>query len=147
MSHLKAFTVSMLCFALLAAGAAAAADRPYTQGSVWTVTFVRVKAGMGTQYLGDLANTWRLAMDEARKQQLIVSYKILAGNPSSRDDWTMMLLVEQKNWAAFDGADDKFDAILEKLIGPDKKQVELMVKRSDVREIVGTRNLQEIIFK
>jgi hypothetical protein len=59
----------------------------------------------------------------------------------------MMLLVEQKNWAAFDGADDKFDAILEKLIGPDKKQVELMVKRSDVREIVGTRNLQEIIFK
>lgn len=147
MSHLKAFTVSMLCFAFLAAGAAAAADRPYTQGSVWTVTFVRVKAGMGTQYLGDLANTWKLAMDEARKQQLIVSYKILAGNPSSRDDWTMMLLVEQKNWAAFDGADDKFDAILEKLIGPDKKQVELMVKRSDVREIVGTRNLQEIIFK
>lgn len=147
MSHLKAFTVSMLCFAFLAAGVAAAADRPYTQGSVWTVTFVRVKAGMGTQYLGDLANTWRLAMDEARKQQLIVSYKILAGNPSSRDDWTMMLLVEQKNWAAFDGADDKFDAILEKLIGPDKKQVELMVKRSDVREIVGTRNLQEIIFK
>jgi hypothetical protein len=147
MSHLKALTVSMLCFAFLAAGAAAAVDRPYTQGSVWTVTFVRVKAGMGTQYLGDLANTWKLAMDEARKQQLIVSYKILAGNPSSLDDWTMMLLVEQKNWAAFDGADDKFDAILEKLIGPDKKQVELMVKRSDVREIVGTRNLQEIIFK
>jgi len=46
-----------------------------------------------------------------------------------------------------DGADDKFDAIVEKLVGPEKEQVEMMVKRSDVREILGTRNLQEIIFK
>jgi hypothetical protein len=58
-----------------------------------------------------------------------------------------MLLVESKNWAAFDGADDEFDAIVEKLVGSEKKQVEMMVKRSDVREILDTRNLQEIIFK
>ncbi|HEY2967614.1 MAG TPA: hypothetical protein VGK75_04525 [Casimicrobiaceae bacterium] len=58
-----------------------------------------------------------------------------------------MLLVESKNWAAFDGADDEFDAIVEKLVGSEKKQVKMMVKRSDVREILDTRNLQEIIFK
>ena len=74
-----------------------------------------------------------------------MSYKILGGNPGSQNDWDLMLLVESKNWAAFDGADDKFDALLEKMIGPETKQTEMMVKRSDVREIVGTRNLQEII--
>ncbi|MDQ2964035.1 MAG: hypothetical protein M3R31_12915 [Pseudomonadota bacterium] len=108
---------------------------------------MRVKPGMSSQYLGDLASTWKQVMDEARKQQLIISCKILGGNPGNREDWDLMLLVESKNWAAFDGSDDKFDAIVEKLVGPEKKQVEIMVKRSDVREILGTRNVQEIIFK
>ena len=145
MSYLKTFLVSLLCVASFAAGAAWAADRPYTQGSVWTVTFVRVKPGMSSQYLGDLHS--KQVMDEARKQQLIASYKILGGNPGNREDWDLMLLVESKNWAAFDGADGKFDAIVEKLVGPEEKQVEMMVKLSDVRETLGTRNLQEIIFK
>jgi len=147
MNHLRIFFVWMLCGAWLVAGACLAADRPYSEGSVWTVTFVRVKPGMSQTYLRDLASTWKQVMDEARKQQLIVSYKILGGNPGNRDDWDLMLLVESKNWAAFDGADDKFDAIVEKMVGPEKKQVEMMVKRSDVREILGTRNLQELVFK
>jgi len=96
MSYLKTFAVSLLCVACLASGAAWAADRPYTQGSVWTVTFVRVKPGLNSQYLGDLASTWKRVMDEARKQQLIVSYKILGGNPGNREDWDLMLLVESK---------------------------------------------------
>ena len=50
---------------------------------------------------------------EARKQHLILSYKVLGGNPASRDDWNLMLLIESNNWAAFDGADAKFDAIVE----------------------------------
>jgi hypothetical protein len=141
------YAACVLCATCLVARAAWAADRPYTQGPVWTVTFVKVKPGMGAQYLGDLAQNWKQVMDEARKQQMIVSYKILGGNAGNRDDWDLMLLVELKNWAAFDGADDKFNAIVEKLIGPDKKQVEMTVKRSEVREIVGTRNLQEIVFK
>ena len=153
MNPFKSFAVSMLyaacvlCATCFLGGAAWAADRPYTQGSVWTVTFVKVKPGMGTQYLGDLAQNWKQVMDEAHRQQLIVSYKILGGNAGNRDEWDLMLLVEQKNWAAFDGADDKFNAIVEKLVGPDQKQTEMMVKRSEVREILGTRNLQEIIFK
>jgi hypothetical protein len=147
MNHLRTVLVWMLCSAWLVAGACWAADRPYTDGSVWTVTFVRVKPGMSQMYLRDLASTWKQVMDEARKQQLIVSYKILGGNPGNRDDWDLMLLVESKNWAAFDGADDKFDSIVEKMVGPEKKQVEMMVKRSDVREILGTRNLREIVFK
>jgi hypothetical protein len=114
---------------------------------VWTATFVRDKPGMGNTYLRDLASSWKQVMDEARKQQLIVSYKILGGDPGNRNDWNLILLVESKNWAAFDGADDKFDALVEKLVGSETKQTEMMVKRSDVREILGSRNLQEIILR
>ncbi len=139
--------VTALCCAALAATAATAADRPYTQGSVWTVTMVRVKYGMDTTYLADLAANWRRVMDAAKKQNLVVSYKILDGNAASRDDWNMLLLVESRNWAAFDGADDKFDALVESMIGPEKAQMEQLVKRSDMREIVGVRNFQEVNFK
>jgi len=123
------------------------ADRAYVPGSIWTITMVRVKPGMDSTYLTDLAENWRRVMDEARKQQLILSYKVLDGSAGNRDEWNLLLLVESRNWAAFDGADDKFSAIAEQMIGPEKKQLETMIKRSDVREIVGTRNLQEFVFK
>jgi len=147
MNHVKALAISMLCAAAFGTSLGFAADKPYAQGSVWTVTFVKVKPGMDAVYLRDLAANWKRVMDEARKQQLIVSYKILDGNPPGRDDWNMMLLVETKNWAAFDGADDKFEAIAEKLVGPEKTQLESLMKRGEVREIVGVRNFQEMTFK
>ena len=56
-------------------------------------------------------------------------------------------LVTFATTAAFDGAGDKFDAIAENLVGPEKAQMESLIKRSDVREIVGVRNFQEINFK
>ena len=34
-----------------------------------------------------------------------------------------------------------------KMVGPEKKQMEMMIKRSDIREIVGNKNLQELHFK
>ena len=146
MSYLKTLSVAV-CTAAMMASTAFAADRPFSLGSVWTVTLVRVKPGMDVTYLRDLATNWKRVMDEARDQQLIISYKILDGNLPGKDEWNMMLLVEQKNWGAFDGADGKFDAIAEKMVGPEKAQMESMIKRSDMREIVGVRNFQEINFK
>ena len=147
MKNFKAFAIAALCSVLLIAAASWAADRPYTMGSVWTLTLVRVKAGMDQEYLTDLAGSWKKAMDEAKKQDLVLSYRILDGNSANKDDWNLIILVEQKAWAGFDTPPEKFDAIFEKVIGPQKQQVEMLIKRSDVREIVGTKNLQEIIFK
>ena len=146
MSYLKTLSVAV-CTAAMMASTAFAADRPFSLGSVWTVTLVRVKPGMDVTYLRDLATNWKRVMDEARDQQLIISYKILDGNLPGKDEWNMMLLVEQRNWGAFDGADGKFDAIAEKMVGPEKAQMESMIKRSDMREIVGVRNFQEVNFK
>ena len=111
MSYLKTLSVAV-CTAAMMASTAFAADRPFSLGSVWTVTLVRVKPGMDVTYLRDLATNWKRVMDEARDQQLIISYKILDGNLPGKDEWNMMLLVEQKNWGAFDGADGKFDAVM-----------------------------------
>ena len=147
MTNFKVLAIAALCAVGFTTAAAWAADRPYTMGSVWTLTLVRVKAGMDQQYLTELAGSWKKAMDEAKKQDLVVSYRILDGASANKDDWNLIILVEQKAWAALDTPPEKFDAIMEKVIGAEKQQMEMLIKRGDVREIVGTKTLQEIVFK
>lgn len=86
-------------------------------------------------------------MDEAKKQGPIISKEMLSGPLFGRDDWDLMLMVEYKNWAAFDALSDKFDALALKIVGSEEKQVQMMVKRTEVREILGDNTLQELTFK
>jgi hypothetical protein len=137
----------VLALFLLSAQPGIAQDKPYREGTVWGVTFIKVKPGMFDVYMRDLASQRKKLMDEARKQGLVVSEKMLTGTAAGRDDWDLMLMVEYKNWAAFDGLSDKFDALALKVIGSEEKQIQAMVKRTEVREIVGGKTMQEITFK
>ena len=132
---------------MLFAQATLAQDKPYKQGSVWSVTFIKVKPGMFDVYLRDLAANRKALMEQARKDGLILSEKMLAGDSRGHDDFDLMLMVEYKNWAAFDGLDDKFRAIAQKVVGSEDKQTQMMVKRTEVREILGNKNMQEISYK
>ena len=59
--------IASLCFAQ--------SDAPYTEGPVWNITMVKVKPGMGDEYLKSLAKTLKLSLEEGKKQNLIVEYK------------------------------------------------------------------------
>ena len=59
----------------------AQSDAPYTEGPVWTVTMVKTKTGMTDEYLKELAKTLKGTLEEAKKQNLVLDYKILLGNP------------------------------------------------------------------
>lgn len=133
--------------ALMTALPALAQDKPYKDGTVWSVSFIKVKPGMFDTYVRDLAASRKKLMEEAKKQGLIVSEKMLGGQSMGQGDWNLMLMVEYKNWAAFDGLDDKFDALTLKTIGNEEKQVQMMIKRTEVREIVGQKTFQEFSFK
>jgi hypothetical protein len=139
----------LMAAALLLAAAlpAQAQDKPYKDGTVWSVSFIKVKPGMFDVYMRDLAVARKKLMEEAKKQGLIVSERMLAGNSMGNGDWDLMLMVEYKNWAAFDGLSDKFDALALKVVGTEEKQVQMMTKRVEVREIVGEKVFQEITFK
>jgi hypothetical protein len=132
---------------LFAAQPALAQDKPYKEGTVWGVSFIKVKPGMFDVYMRDLASQRKKLMEEAKKQGLIVSERMLVGSAASRDDWDLMLMVEYKNWAAFDGLSEKFDALALRIVGSEEKQLQTMVKRTEVREIIGEKTLQEITFK
>ncbi|HEX2010328.1 MAG TPA: hypothetical protein VJN44_05250 [Roseateles sp.] len=131
----------------LLANPAQAQDKPYKEGTVWSVSFIKVKPGMFDVYMRDLAVQRKKLMDEAKKLGMIVSEKMLSGTSMGQGDWDLMLMVEYKNWAAFDGLNDKFDALALKVVGSEEAQLKTMIKRTEVREIIGDKVFQELSFR
>ncbi len=122
-------------------------DAPYTEGSVWQITMVKTKYGMTDDYLKGLAKTFKGTLDEAKKQGLILDYKILIGDAASPEDFDILLMVESKNMAAFDNAREKFDPISKKIEGTVDQQRATAVKRLDIRQIMGNKLMREITLK
>ena len=132
---------------MLAAQTGFGQEKPYKEGSVWTVTFVKVKPGLMDNYLRDLGANRKKLMEQAKKDGLILSERILSGDATGREDYDLILMVEFKNWGAFDGLSDKFRALAEKMVGSEDKQTQMMIKRTEVREILGTKTMQEIYLR
>src|SRR5438874_11850971 len=125
----------------------AQSDAPYTEGPVWNITMVKAKPGMGDEYLKGLAKTFKGSLEEAKKQNLIMDYKILLGDSATPQDFDILLMVESKNMAALDGFREKNDPIARKIQGTPDQQLATQVKRLEIREIMGSKNMREITLK
>lgn len=120
---------------------------PYTEGTVWEITMVRTKAGMGDDYLKNLAKAYKSTSDEAKKQGIIMDYKILLGDAANADDFDILLMVQYKNMAALDGLREKTDPIATKLIGGEEQLREGSIKRMEIRDILGSKTMREVTLK
>jgi len=125
----------------------AQSDAPYTEGPVWTISMIKTKAGMSDEYLKELAKTLKASLEEQKKQNLVVDYKILLGNAATPQDFNILIMVESKNMAAQDNAREKLDPIARKIVGTTDEQQAIQVKRLDIREIIGTKLMREITLK
>jgi len=144
---MKTITKIMLFAVLLTAATTTfAQDRGYKHGSVWSIGFIKTGANMSQDYIKSLKTTWKAVSDEAVKQGLILSYKILEGAAANPDDWNIMLMQEYKNMAAMDGNEDKWDALEKKVVGNEDAQKKLNETRVNMRTIYGGKLLREIIY-
>src|SRR5213596_3527094 len=123
----------------IASLSSAQSDAPYTEGPVWNITMVKAKSGMTDEYLKGLAKTLKGTLEEAKKQNLVLDYKILLGSAATPQDFDILIMVESKNMAALDNAREKFDPIARKIVGTTDQQQAIQVKRLDIREIMGTK--------
>jgi hypothetical protein len=136
----------LLVVLLSAAITTFAQDRGYKHGSVWSVGFIKTGANMSEDYIKSLKTTWKAVSDEALKQGLILSYKILDGTAANPDDWNIMLMQEFKNMASLDGNEDKWDALEKKVVGNDDAMKKLNETRVNMRTIYGGKLLREVIY-
>lgn len=121
--------------------------RPYHDGSVWNIQFIRIKPGMDAAYLGYLAGTWKKEQDAEKQAGLILSYKVIATEGHSPADFNLMLMVEAKDLASLDANREKAQAVLEKVVGDDQVQMQGYKERAEIREIIGNRLAREVVLE
>ena len=123
------------------------AQVPYTKGHVFTISMIKILPGQGDDYITNLKTNLKLVNDEAMKEGLLISYRMFMGAGSSPGDFNFMILDEYADANNAMGNDDKWDAIRQKLVGDNTAAQALMATRTKQREILGTKDMQEIFFK
>ena len=124
-----------------------AQEKTYKDGSVWALSFIKVNYGQERDYLNSLKNTWKAVQDEAIIQGLVLSYKILDGASTTPDDYNLILMIEYKDFAAFDTDDAKWEAIQTKVVGNEDSQKKLMQSRVTMRSMYGSKLMREVVYK
>jgi hypothetical protein len=145
----KRILISLLVASLLVIGISvfAQVSRPYKSGSVWDIAFIRVKPGMDTAYLNYLATDWKRNQEAAKREGLILSYKVLVTEAHGGTDWNLILMTEFKDLATMEANEAKADALAQKVIGDDQKQMQGYRERLEIREVMGSRLAREIILE
>jgi hypothetical protein len=146
---LKRTFVGSLVFLVLIVGLSvfAQVNRPYRNGSVWSIAFIRMKPGMETAYLNYLAGPWKANQEAAKKEGLILSYKVIGAEGHTPADWNLMLMTEYKDLATMEANEDKGDALAQKMVGNDEKQMQGYKERLEIREVMGDRLAREIVLE
>ena len=140
-------TLLIIVLTLAMSARSFAQEKTYTNGSVWSLSFVKTNTGMGVAYINSLKSTWKAVEDEAVKQGLILSYKILEGTATTPEDYNMILMIEYKNLAAMEGQDAKWEALQAKVVGDQDAQAKLRDVRSSQRTMYGQKMMREVVFK
>lgn len=145
----KRTLIGSLVLAVLIAGVSvfAQVNRPYRNGTVWDIAYIRMKPGMETAYLNYLAGPWKANQEAAKKEGLILSYRVIGVEGHGPNEWNLMLMTEYKDLATMEGNEDKGDALAQKMIGNDEKQMQGYKDRSEIREVMGNRLGREIVLE
>jgi hypothetical protein len=137
----------LVAFLLLLAPAVLAQEH-YTEGPVWRVSLIRVKPTQMDAYLTSLRQSSKPLLEEQKKQGIIMDYKLfLKETKNNPEDWDVCLAIEYKNHAAMDGLAAKGEATRDKILGGKNQAQQLTEKRAEIRELVSSELLQEIILK
>lgn len=141
----KSLAATALLFALASVHAQEA--RPYSEGPVTNISYIKIKPGMFDAYMKWLATDRKNLMEEYKKAGLIIGWKIYSAQARTPREADVILTVTYKNWAAFDGLADKEEPIAAKLQGSNDKQNQAAISREQMREVLGSETVQELVIK
>ncbi len=127
--------------------AALADDHVFTQGTVVNVAAIRTEYGKFDAYMKYLDTTWKAEQEAAKKAGYIISYRVVTVEARGENDPDIYLVINYKNWAAFDGATAKGDAIAKQVEGTLAASDQSAVDRAKIRRVLGSWTGQELDLK
>jgi len=135
------------CLAVaLSATVAGQVHKYFSNGTVWTVTTIRIASGMDQMYMQYLDGQFKKSEDAQIKAGFQKSYKILR----TMDDggtWNLMILREYASLASLEANEEKSDALGEQIQGTDQAQMQGYQDRRKYREVVATTYAREVMLK
>ena len=145
----KRIMIGLIAAAILVAGVSVYAqmNRPYHNGTVWDIAFIRIKPGMDVAYMNYLASSWKAEQEAQKKDGNVVSYKVMSVEGHTPGEFNLMLMTEFKSLAAMEANEDKAEAVAQKVVGNDETQMKGYNDRLAIREIIGDRLAREIILE
>jgi hypothetical protein len=146
-SKYKIATAAALVGLAVMSVTAMADDHVYTEGPVVNVAAIRTEYGKFDDYMKYLDTTWKAEQEAAKKAGYITGYRVVMVEARGENDPDIYLVINYKNWAAFDGATAKADAIAKQVEGTLAKQNEGAVGRGKIRRVLGSWTGQELELK
>jgi hypothetical protein len=116
--------------------------RNYNDGPVVNVSSIKTADGHFDDYMQWLATTWKKQEEAAKKAGLITKYQVVVAQPQGPNDPDIYLIVEYKNWAAFDGLGGKLDAVSAQVEGSIEKANQSEADRGKIRTVLGSKTMQ-----
>jgi hypothetical protein len=128
--------------------AQAAPVRPFHDGPVWDIAFIKAKPGVGLKYMEYLATEWKTEHEALKKAGLILNYMVIETESHSPTDFDLMLMTEYKDLATREANQDKEEAVVNQALNSnDQKMIAGYQERANWREIIGNRLAREIILE
>lgn len=147
MPHGSAFLVASSLVVALTSGMVAQ-DRPYAEGPVVNVSYIRIKPGMFDKYMKYLATDYKLNMEAQKKAGIILDYAVYSSPQTREEDWNMILSVTFKNMAALDNLRDRTEPISRQTLKATPEQLsQANIERGAMRDAMGSRLLRQLILK
>jgi hypothetical protein len=139
-----ALAIWLLC--PLVAIAQQAAAKPYHEGSVWSIVFIRAKPGMEDRYRRYLTEDWKREQDAMKKAGYSLGYKVIVTEPHGPQDFNVILMTEFKDLTTLEANADKMEALGQQLGGGQPKVESGYQDRASYREVLAERLGREIIL-
>jgi hypothetical protein len=138
----------VLFLGLLAVSIPALAQENYTDGPIWRVNYIDVKAGKMNAVQMDMRENFNKVYAEAKKQGVILDYKVwLNATSEGPDDWDIATGILFKNWGAMDGLAAKMEAITLKHYGTADARQKSGDKRIEMSSLIRSALAREIMLK
>jgi hypothetical protein len=126
--------------------ALAQSPKPYKEGSVVEVSYIKIKPGKFDDYMKWLDTTYKDLMEANKKAGLITGYAVFGAQARSPQDPDLILTVTYPNMAALDKIDEA-DAVAAKVLGSNEQQNKAFIDRESIREVMGSQLVRELVLK
>ena len=120
--------------------------KPYKEGPVTQISYIKTKPGRFDDYMKFLDTNYKTLMEANKKAGLITGYAVYSAEARNPQEPDLILAVTYANMAALDRIEEG-EAVSAKVMGSNAVQNKATIDRGPMRDVLGGQLIRELILK